>query len=72
MCIAKTFLLTHIKRNFLGYTTQEKAVISMFVSKRNRIIKKAVKKTVSEIKSELVVLELQGLVRKVDGGYVLM
>ncbi len=29
-----------------------------------------VKKSVSEIKSELVVLELQGLVRKVDGGYV--
>lgn len=29
-----------------------------------------VKKTISEIKSELVVLELQGLVRKVDGGYV--
>ncbi len=29
-----------------------------------------VKKSISEIKSELVVLELQGLVRKVDGGYV--
>ena len=29
-----------------------------------------VKKSVSEIKSDLVVLELQGLVRKVDGGYV--
>lgn len=29
-----------------------------------------VKKSVSEIRRELVVLELQGLVRKVDGGYV--
>ena len=29
-----------------------------------------VKKSVSEIKSQLVILELQGLVRKVDGGYV--
>ncbi len=31
-----------------------------------------VKKSVSEIKTELVILELQGLVRKVDGGYVRM
>lgn len=29
-----------------------------------------VKKSISEIKRELVILELQGLVRKVDGGYV--
>lgn len=36
------------------------------------VLAQVVKKTVSEIKSELVVLELQGLVRKVDGGYVLM
>lgn len=35
------------------------------------VLTQVVKKTVSEIKSELVVLELQGLVRKVDGGYVL-
>ncbi len=34
------------------------------------VLAQVVKKTVSEIKSELVVLELQGLVRKVDGGYV--
>lgn len=34
------------------------------------VLAEIVKKTVSEIKSELVVLELQGLVRKVDGGYV--
>lgn len=34
------------------------------------VLTKLVKKTISEIKSELVVLELQGLVRKVDGGYV--
>ncbi len=31
-----------------------------------------VKKSISEIKSELVVLELQGLVRKVDNGYIRM
>lgn len=36
------------------------------------VLAQVVKKTVSEIKSELVVLELQGLVRKVDGGYVRM
>jgi DeoR/GlpR family transcriptional regulator of sugar metabolism len=29
-----------------------------------------VKKSVSEIRADLVVLELQGLIRKVDGGYV--
>ena len=34
------------------------------------VLTELVKKSVSEIKSELVVLELQGLVRKVDGGYV--
>jgi DNA processing protein len=34
------------------------------------VLTELVKKTISEIKSELVVLELQGLVRKVDGGYV--
>lgn len=34
------------------------------------VLAQVVKKSVSEIKSELVVLELQGLVRKVDGGYV--
>ena len=34
------------------------------------VLASVVKKTISEIKSELVVLELQGIVRKVDGGYV--
>lgn len=34
------------------------------------VLAEVVKKSVSEIKSELVVLELQGIVRKVDGGYV--
>jgi DNA processing protein len=34
------------------------------------VLAQLVKKTVSEIKADLVILELQGLVRKVDGGYV--
>ncbi|MBP3545020.1 MAG: hypothetical protein J6J82_01775, partial [Alphaproteobacteria bacterium] len=34
------------------------------------VLAQLVKKSVSEIKSDLVVLELQGLVQKVDGGYV--
>ncbi len=34
------------------------------------VLAEIVKKSISEIKSELVVLELGGLVRKVDGGYV--
>lgn len=34
------------------------------------VLTELVQKTISEIKSELVVLELQGLIRKVDGGYV--
>lgn len=34
------------------------------------VLAEIVKKSVSEIKSDLVILELQGLVRKVDGGYV--
>lgn len=34
------------------------------------VLAEIVKKSVSEIKSELVVLELGGLVRKVDGGYI--
>lgn len=36
------------------------------------VLAEVAKKTVSEIKRDLVVLELQGLVRKVDGGYVRM
>lgn len=35
------------------------------------VLANLVKKTVPEIKSDLVVLELQGLIRKQDGGYVL-
>lgn len=34
------------------------------------VLAQLVKKTISEIKADLVVLELQGVVRKVDGGYV--
>ena len=34
------------------------------------VLTQIVKKDISEIKRELVVLELRGLVRKVDGGYV--
>lgn len=34
------------------------------------VLAQVVKKTVPEIKAELVVLELQGIVRKVDGGYI--
>ena len=34
------------------------------------VLAEIVKKSVSEIKSQLVVLELQGIVRKVDGGYI--
>ena len=35
------------------------------------VLAKLVKKTVPEIKADLVMLELQGLIRKVDAGYVL-
>lgn len=35
------------------------------------VLANLVKKTVAEIKSDLVILELQGLIRKQDGGYVL-
>lgn len=34
------------------------------------VLAEIVKKSISEIKSELVVLELSGLVRRVDGGYI--
>ena len=34
------------------------------------VLADVVKKSVSEIKRDLVILELQGLVRKIDGGYV--
>ena len=34
------------------------------------VLSEIVKKSISEIKQELVILELQGLVRKVDGGYI--
>ena len=35
------------------------------------VLANLVKKSVSEIKSDLIMLELQGLIRKQDGGYVL-
>ena len=35
------------------------------------VLANLVKKSVPEIKADLVVLELQGLIRKQDGGYVL-
>ena len=35
------------------------------------VLANLVKKSISEIKSDLIVLELQGLIRKQDGGYVL-
>ena len=34
------------------------------------VLAEIVKKSVSEIKADLVILELQGLVRKSNGGYV--
>lgn len=34
------------------------------------VLAEIVKKNISEIKSDLVVLELQGLIQKVDGGYI--
>lgn len=34
------------------------------------VLAQVAKKTISEIKQDLVVLELQGLIRKIDGGYV--
>lgn len=34
------------------------------------VLTQIVKKTISEIKRDLVILELQGLIRKTDGGYV--
>lgn len=34
------------------------------------VLAEVVKKSISEIKAELVILELQGLVRKQDGGYI--
>jgi DNA processing protein len=34
------------------------------------VLAEIVKKSISEIKSELVILELSGLVRRVDGGYI--
>ena len=36
------------------------------------VLAEIAKKSISEIKRELVVLELGGIVRKVDGGYVLV
>ena len=35
------------------------------------VLANLVKKSVAEIKADLVLLELQGLIRKQDGGYVL-
>ena len=35
------------------------------------VLARLVKKTVPEIKADLVMLELQGLIRKIDSGYVL-
>ena len=64
----KTFINVKNEKNFDSENPILDALGMIPVSES--VLSEIVKKTISEIKSELVVLELQGLVRKVDGGYV--
>ena len=64
----KTFINVKNEKNFDSENSILDALGMIPVSES--VLSEIVKKTISEIKSELVVLELQGLVRKVDGGYV--
>ena len=61
-----------VKKNFVGKNESENSILDKlgFVPVSESVLTEIVKKSISEIKSELVILEMQGLVRKIDGGYV--
>ncbi len=60
------------QKNFTEKNSNENILLDMLgtIPVSESVLAQLVKKSVSEIKRDLVVLELQGLVRKVDGGYV--
>lgn len=60
------------EKNNLKKTDGEISLIDMLgiIPQSESVLAELVKKTVSEIKRDLVVLELQGKVRKIDGGYI--
>jgi len=62
------------QKNFSEKNSNENILLDMLgtIPVSESVLAQLVKKSVSEIKRDLVVLELQGLVRKVDGGYVRM
>lgn len=62
------------KKNNQKNQTQENILLDKLgtIPVSESVLADVVKKSISEIKRDLVVLELQGLVRKVDGGYVRM
>lgn len=72
MSINDFFDEKNVKNNEKKYTYKNDILDKLgMIPVSESVLANLVKKTVSEIKADLVVLELQGLVRKQDGGYVL-
>ncbi|MDW3024840.1 MAG: DNA-processing protein DprA [Alphaproteobacteria bacterium] len=64
---------THLKKNSKKINDKNNLIDALgTIPVSESVLAEIVKKSISEIKSELVVLELGGIVRKVDGGYVLV
>jgi len=62
----------HKNKNLFGDTDTENDLLDLLgiVPMSESVLAELVKKSISEIKSDMVVLELQGKTRKQDGGYV--
>lgn len=73
LCMSiKDFFNDEIKQNKKNVKPENEILDKLgIIPVSESVLANLVKKNVSEIKSELVVLELQGLIRKQDGGYVL-
>lgn len=62
----------NVKKNKKNYSYGNEILDKLgMIPVSESVLANIVKKSVSEIKADLVVLELQGLIRKQDGGYVL-
>ncbi len=73
LCISsKDFFDDKVVVNEKNFTPQNDILDKLgMIPVSESVLANLVKKTVSEIKTDLVMLELQGLIRKQDGGYVL-
>ena len=73
LCMSKNDFFDDVNKNNKKNNKPENDILDKLgmIPVSESVLANLVKKTVSEIKADLIVLELQGLIRKQDGGYVL-